>query len=286
MTGSLGAVALMLISAVAWSVLDALRKGLATRVAAEPLVVWMTLGQVPLLALLWGAASPPGELDSTYLLVAGGSIALNVGASLALFAALRAGELSLVIPLLSLTPAVVTLLAIPILGELPSVWQLLGIALAVAGAFALAGGSLSAVRRAPGVGAMLVVVGCWSLTLPLDKVGVMRAGAALHGLVLCASMVVAMTLWLTFRGRLGELRLARTSWPLLLAAVAVATIALLTQLLAIEVALVAVVETVKRVVGNFGALALGLLAFRERLEPRRVLALVLMAAGAALVLLG
>lgn len=283
---ALGPVSLVLATALAWSLLDALRKGLALRLAPESLVLFLTLGQLPVLAAVWAGARPPGALDGVYIAVAGLAVGLNVAANLAFVLALRRADLSLAVPLLSLTPAAVALLAIPVLGEWPSVLQALGIAVAVAGALVLAGTSLRRAFAAPGVGLMLVVVGCWSLTLPLDKIAVARAGPALHGLILCSGVVVGMLAILIWTRRLGELRVELRTLPLLGVAVAAATVALLTQLLAIGVVHVAVVETVKRAVGNAGALVLGIMAFDEGIDRRRVVGLAAMALGAAMVLLG
>ncbi len=278
--------ALVLATAVAWSVLDAFRKVLAQRLAPEALVLWLVAGQLPLLAAGWHGAETPGALDLGYALVALAAIGLNIVANLAFVAAVRRGELSVVIPLLSLTPVAVSLLAIPILGELPRALQVVGIGLTVAAAFVLTGGSVARARSAPGVGAMLVVVLCWSLTLPLDKIGVSRAGPSLHGLVLCSGMMAAMIALLASKRRLGELVVPRSTWGWLAGAIVVATVALVTQLLAIEHTLVSVVETVKRAVGNFGSLALGMIVFGEKLDFGRAVALATMALGAGLVLLG
>lgn len=283
---TLGPFALVLATALAWSLLDALRKALSTRIAAETLVLWLVAGQLPVLAFLWGGAPPPGPLDKVYWAVAGLTIALNIGANLALVVALRTGDLSLIIPLLSLTPVAVTLLAIPVLGEWPSWVQALGVVVAVAGAFVLTGASFRRAWSAPGVGLMLTVVACWSLTLPLDKIAVGRAGAALHGVVLCSGVVVGMLAILTFSGRLHDLRFSPRAIPLLSLAVVAATVALLTQLMAIGVVHVGVVETVKRAVGNAGALLIGILAFGEKVDTRRTVGLVTMAVGAGLVVLG
>ena len=61
--------------------------------------------------------------------------------------------------------------------------------------------------------------------------------------------------------------------------------ALALQLVAIHVMPVSVVETVKRGLGSVAALVLGRLFFSELLNASRVLAVVLMTAGVALVLL-
>jgi multidrug transporter EmrE-like cation transporter len=73
--------------------------------------------------------------------------------------------------------------------------------------------------------------------------------------------------------------------PLLAVGIAVSAVALVLQLLVIRVALVGVVEAVKRAVGNVMALLLGGALFGEAIGWKKVLALALLVAGVVLILL-
>jgi drug/metabolite transporter (DMT)-like permease len=249
---------------------------------------------VPVLAL-WGMAATAGAITPRYVLVAGGSVILNVVANAAYVAALGRSPLSLTVPLLSLTPAFVATFARPLLGEWPRPVQLLGIALVVAGALFLGGaaaegGSLAAwwqaLRREPGTPLMLLVAVCWGLTLPLDKLGVEAVGPARHALVLCAGIAVATLLLMLVTGKVGDLAtgLRGRLLPLLAASVLVSAVALVLQLLVIRVVLVGVVEAVKRAVGNLMAVLLGATLFGERVGWRKVVALLLLVGGVVLIL--
>jgi drug/metabolite transporter (DMT)-like permease len=271
-----------------------LRKLLAPHLSPLAVVFYLALGQVPVLAL-WGAATDAGPLTPRYLLVAGGSIVLNIVANGAYVAALLRSPLSVSVPLLSLTPAFVAAFARPLLGEWPRPVQLLGIALVVAGALLLGGAAAEggiaawwrALRREPGARLMLLVAVCWGLTLPLDKLGVEAVGPARHALVLCAGIAAGTLLVMLVRRRAGELAagLRGRTLPLLAVAVAVSAVALILQLLVIRVALVGVVEAVKRAVGNVMALLLGGALFGEAIGWKKVLALLLLVAGVVLILL-
>ena len=272
-----------------------LRKLLAPHLSPLAVVFYLALGQVPVLAL-WGAATSSGPITPRYLLVAGGSVTLNIVANSAYVAALLRSPLSVSVPLLSLTPAFVAAFARPLLGEWPKPVQLFGIALVVAGALMLGGaaaegGSLAAwwraLRREPGARLMLLVAVCWGLTLPLDKLGVEAVGPARHALVLCAGISAGTLLVMVVRGRAGELAAGMRGrvLPLLAVAIAVSAVALILQLLVIRVALVGVVEAVKRAVGNVMALLIGGAFFGEAVGWKKVLALGLLVAGVLLILL-
>jgi drug/metabolite transporter (DMT)-like permease len=199
------------------------------------------------------------------------------------------------VPLLSLTPAFVAAFARPLLGEWPRPVQLLGIALVVAGALMLGGaaaegGSLAgwwrALRREPGARLMLLVAVCWGLTLPLDKLGVEAVGPARHALVLVIGIAVGTLALMVVIRRTGELAagMRGRTLPLLAVGIAVSAAALVLQLLVIRVALVGVVEAVKRAVGNVMALLLGGALFGEAIGWKKVLALLLLVAGVVLIL--
>jgi drug/metabolite transporter (DMT)-like permease len=272
-----------------------LRKLLAPHLSPLAVVFYLALGQVPVLAL-WGAASASGPITGRYTLVALGSITLNIVANSAYVAALLRSPLSVSVPLLSLTPAFVATFARPLLGEWPKPVQLAGIALVVVGALVLGGaaaegGSLAAwwraLRREPGARLMLLVAVCWGMTLPLDKLGVEAVGPARHALVLCAGIAAGTLLVMAVRGRAGELAAGMRGrvLPLLAVAVAVSAVALVLQLLVIRVALVGVVEAVKRAVGNVMALLIGGVFFGEAVGWKKVSALLLLVAGVLLILL-
>jgi len=125
----------------------------------------------------------------------------------------------------------------------------------------------------------------WSLTIPLDKLAIGRASAPFHGLFLTAGGALGTFVILAAGRQLGEVRGARRGWAPLLIALIASTLELGLQLAAIRVVLVSVVETVKRGLGNFLAVALGRLVFGEPLTWGKAAAAAAMAAGVALILL-
>jgi drug/metabolite transporter (DMT)-like permease len=293
MTPPVAALALVVASSLGWSGFDLLRKLLVRQVAPVALLLLLTLGSVPLFAAwVWidGVVAPgPG-----YLAPALASVLLNVVANLLFLHGMRLAPISVAIPLLSLTPVFTTLTAIPMLGERPSAAGAAGILLVIAGAIWLNWPRRSAPGKEPAAsdprrtlsGASMVAATAllWSLTPPLDKMAVERAGAPLHGMVLTGGVALAVFAVLAFQGGLGELAgVRRVPWLLALALV-VSTAALGLQLLAMPKVFVGTIETLKRGLGNCMALVYGRLLFRETVTPSKILAVVLMAAGVGLIL--
>lgn len=294
---ALGPLLLVVAASLAWAGLDTCRKALLSAVEPVPLLALLTLAMVPAFAVWYAlepSAPPRALLAPGYLAPAAGSLLLNLVANFAFMEAVRRSPLSLTIPLLSLTPVFAMLLAIPLLGERPGAGDAAGVLMVVAGALwlnwparASRGGMPlgRALRREPGVPLMAVTALFWSLTIPLDKLAVQRAGAALHGLVLTAAVGTGFLLLLAARGRLADLAHVRRVPAMFALGVTVSVLALGLQLLALGPVWVAWVETLKRGVGNLSAVVMGRLAFGEPITPRKIAAVLVIAAGVALLIL-
>ena len=280
---------LVLASSLGWAGFDLLRKLLGKEIPPVALVFLLTVGAAPIFAvwaLLEGTTGPePG-----YWLPALGSVALNVAANLLLLQGMRIAPLSVTVPLLSLTPAFATLLAIPLLGERPT-WQgSIGILMVIAGAVWLHWqpregeahpGDTGALK-----GALMVALTalCWSMTIPLDKMALERAAAPFHGLVSNAGVAVAVLAVLLVQGRFADVGRVRAVPGLLVLALFVSSLALGLQFLALPHVYVGTVETLKRGIGNFMALLSGRIFFGEAVTPGKLLAVMVMAVGVGLIL--
>jgi len=293
MTLTLGALLLVLACSFAWGGCDLSRKLLAGKIRPQPLVVLITTAAVPIF-LGWTLIDGLPEVQISYWAPALASVALNVGANLAFFGALRSSALSVAIPLLSLTPVFTTLLAIPMLGQQPSGLQMAGILLVVAGAFALSlpeddplspAGAWQAWRTDRSALWMVLVAFCWSLTVPLDKLAMDRASGPLHGLVLNFGVGLVVALVLVAQRRTGDLADVRKAPLVFLFGVVISAVALGLQLIAIQTVWVSLVETLKRGIGNGMAVLLGRLVFQEAITFRKIAAVGLMVVGVALILM-
>lgn len=292
MTGAIAGMVIGVASSLGWAGLDASRKALVRRIDPLPLVVLLTLGQLPLF-VGWAIVDGTGVEDTAYVWPAGASVLLNVAANLLYMHAVRLSPLSLTVPLLSFVPVFTVLVANPVLGELPGALQLGGIAAVVVGALLLNAGAgdqrnvvglVRALLREPGSLPMLGVALCWSMTIVVDKMAVAHASVGVHGAVLNAGIATLLVLWMATRRDLARLRQGTRALPLLLGAIAFGTAGLGLQLVAIQSIYVAVLEAIKRAVGILAAVVLGRLAFAEPITGFKVAAVLIMATGAASIL--
>lgn len=286
------ALALVVVSGLLWSCLDAARKRLVRDISPLPVLFGLSVGVLPFYAVWWGATGwggGEGLASWTYWVPALASIAGNVAANLAFLAAFRLAPLSSTVPLLSLTPVFATLFAMPLLGEVPERLQWGGIGLVVVGALWLHPPSRDMLRRGgPGRGVMLAALTAllWSVTPSLDKLALAETGGPLHAMVINLGIGLAVAAILAMRGSLGDLFAARRAPGMLLLALAIGSSALALQFLAMEVVPIGLLETIKRGLGNFLAVALwGRFFFAEPITARAVLASLVMAAGVGLLLL-
>jgi len=274
-------------TSVGWSLFDLSRRFLARTVSAWALIFWVTLPALPLLAA-WGAGVGQWRLEPGYAVPGLTSAALNVVANFAFFRAIQLSPLSLTLPMLSLTPVFTSLLGAAVLDE-PLVPRAgAGIALVVAGAVILATSSApgrARLRFEIGSLVMGFVALCWSATLLLDKLALAHADPPVHALVLNAVTALGGLVALAALRRLGDLGAIRGHLGMLALAVAIGAAAVATQLLAIQHAPIGLVETLKRAIGGVLAVLWGRAFFGEAVTARKVVSVVLLGIGVAMILL-
>ena len=288
-------------SGLTWAALDILRKRLADRASPLPLAAALLSGQVPVMAL-WVWQSGAGLPDAGYLRAGGALICLNLTAQVAFAAALRAGDLSLTVPMLSFTPVWSALLGWGLAGEALTIRQATGIGCAVAGALTLHAGRhagshagpdrrggplrlLSALWGNRGARAMLGVSVLFSLTITLDKLALAHAARPVHAAIQCTGAALGLLGLLAARGELHRLNDLRPVWRTWLLAVACFSLAAALQLLALQHSLISVVEATKRAIGMTSALIAGRIWLGEPLSAEKLIGAGLMGVGVALVLL-
>ncbi len=289
----LTALLVVLACAFGWVGLDLLRKLLAVQGGPLPMTFLLVAAQLPLF-FAWALIDGNWSVGAGYLLPGLGCIVFNLTANLTYMKSVKLSAMSATLPLLSLTPVFTTLAAMPLLAELPRPIQALGILIVVLGALVLnadpdAGGLAGMWRgllHEKGALWMVLTALLWSIAPPLDKIAMRHAAPAMHALIMVSGILVGLGIALAGQGRLGELGgLGRQSYKVLLASAVVSGVALFFQLLAIQMVLVGLVETVKRGIGAAMALILGRLVFGEELKNRHMAAVGLMIVGVWLVLM-
>jgi drug/metabolite transporter (DMT)-like permease len=270
-------------AALAWSVLDALRKRLAGDVAPVASAALLSLGPAPAFGI-WAAVDGSWFASASYVAPAAASVAINALAYAGFMASVRAGMLSTTIPLLALTPVFATALAWIHLGETPSSLQLLGIGLVVAGALALhaetgIGGWLRGIAKSAGARFMVGTAALWAMASVADKSAIQHAAVPAHAFVQTTGVGLLLCGWLAATKRTASLRIPRRAAGTYATALVVTGAALGCQLAAYAAMEIALVETLKRAVGVTFAVVLGRVAFDEELTVRKGASVLAIAAG-------
>ena len=208
--------------------------------------------------------------------------------------ALAEGDLSLVLPLINLSPLVLLVTGWLVLGERPAPLAAVGVLLVVAGAFQLGRASMRTpasarqawlgLWRSPGARPMVLVAVLWGIGASIDKLGVQAGGTITW--VAGLNLVVAMPLLLPAMAAgeerpLGEVGTGRWRWLLCTALLALVGMAL--QMEALRRTQVVHVIAIKRLSTLFGALV-GVVWLREGRGALRLPAALVMLCGAVLVL--
>jgi drug/metabolite transporter (DMT)-like permease len=199
--------------------------------------------------------------------------------------ALRAGDLSLTLPMLAFTPLFLLVTSPLTLGEFPGPAGLLGIVCVVAGSYVLNlrerhkgfWGPIKALWTNRGARLMLLVAAIWSVGANFDKVGLRASSPEFWIAAVYTASVVALLPGLSGRWRKLPGQLATGPW-LLVAAGLLEAVGLICQMHALTLTLVPYVIAAKRVSIVFGVL-LGAWLFREPDLLHRLPGALIMVAG-------
>jgi len=282
-------IALALICALSLAGSDALTKSALNRGAGAATLGWLRIAlSVPFtLPLLLFIDMP--LLDMTFWTALLAAMPFEVLAMVLYAKALKESPLSLTLPFLSLTPVFLLVVGWLILGETIPARGMAGIALITVGGYALNFshkkygwlGPVRAIGREPGSVKMIVVSLLFSVTASLLKLGIEHSSALFYASVYYAvTAIVAIP-----AASISGLRsLPRADYPKLAGAGILMALMLVTNMVAIELAKVAYVISIKRTSMLFGAF-IGWLVFRESGIRERLTGAALMLAGFAIIVL-
>ncbi|MBN2332996.1 MAG: EamA family transporter [Deltaproteobacteria bacterium] len=278
---------LAVLTALAAALKDVFSK-IAVTTANPYLVAWAwSAGALPfLLPLLLVIDLPPLGPRFWPALFAGGL--LHIGATILYIKALKASDLSLTIPMITLTPLFLLVTSPLMLGELPSAASMTGIILIVVGSYLLNiheyhKGFLEPFRalvREPGPRLMLGVALIWSVTANIDKIGITGSSPLAWVIAVDSFVAVAPIVWLlspAAERRLSTMRIRKLA-PIGLSAALV----LILQMHAIQLTLVPYVIAIKRTSVLFSIL-FGLLVFGEKRIRERLLGAAIMVVGVVII---
>ncbi len=216
----------------------------------------------------------------------------NAVATICFMRAIRLSDLSLAVPLTTLSPLFLLISAPLILGEFPNPSGVLGVCLIVVGAYTLNiqrfhegwKEPMYAVLRNKGARYMLVTTLLWGVLAPIDKIGIRNSSPVFWITIFTITLAVIFTplaLWWSHEKTLRAIHEHRLTFVAMGSASA---IGLACQMFAVNIAPVAYVISIKRLSVLWGVI-FGAVIFKEQGIKSRLTGACIMVAGAVLIAL-
>jgi uncharacterized membrane protein len=236
-----------------------------------------------LLPVLWIVHLPPLGPHFGWALLGGGS--LNLVAFTFYMRAIKASDLSLTVPLVTLTPLFLLVTSPLILHESASFADVIGIGLIVAGSYGLnlkarSQGYFAPMRallREPGPRLMLAVAFIWSFTSTFDKVGVQNSSPIFWAFALFTFLALGMLPIVLYKSR-PHLHQFGANLGILSAIGLCTAISVAFQMMAVNLTLLTNVIAIKRT-SALMSVYLGHVIFQEKGLQERLLGAAVMVAG-------
>jgi drug/metabolite transporter (DMT)-like permease len=249
------------------------------------IVAWVyRLFAIPfLLPIFWFIEIPTILPNFWWAILIGGG--LNVLTTILYTKAIFHSDLSASVPMVAFTPLFLLITSPIIVGEFPKFMGLVGVILIVLGSYILhvkeiKNGLLSpfkALVKEKGPRYMLGVAFIWSVTSNIDKVGIMSSSSLFWAVSVNAFIALAM-LPIVFIKSNRNLQQIRTNFRTLIPIGFFSAATLIFQMMAIELALVAYVISIKRTSAILVVIA-GYWIFREKGVSYRLVAASIMVVG-------
>lgn len=289
---SVPALTLTLICAIGFAASDYFRKAAAEHLSPAMLLTVFVGGQIPLIGG-WVVVTNSFALADGYWPYGIVTAAAGLFANLFFLMAMRVSSLSLTVPVLGMVPVFTTVFGAVALNEIPTTQQVVGIVVAVAGLMTLYlpeedPNPMHVLQRFvtdAGARFMLLTALLWSTTAPLDKVSVQLSSPASHAFIQVCLITVVLIAYIAIAQRPRGIAFARKAVTPAALASLTAGVAYGCQLVAYQLTLVGVVESLKRVIGLLSALLLGRILLNEPLTKPKLIGIGLMIVGVPLIIL-
>ncbi len=252
----------------------------------QPLTIsWIFFGTTTVLCvpLLYFETTPSIGPHYWWALIAHSSL---YGSSVYLYMrAISVSDLSLTVPITMFTPIFMLITTPIMLDEWPSELGLLGTVLIVLGSYLLniskvSDGALAPIKalvREPGARLMLFVTFIWSLTSPIDKIGIQNSSPIFWGVSVFALATLVLSVLVLRRGP-AELSVVRSQWRIVLAVGFFNTIQTIGYLFGMQLGLAVYVLAIKRT-SVFLVILIGALYFNEANLKERLFGVLIMIIG-------
>tara|TARA_X000000950_G_C13772694_1_gene601670 strand:+ start:90 stop:959 length:870 start_codon:yes stop_codon:yes gene_type:complete len=282
-----------LVSAFFWSTFDITRKLCLKKTSSEFLLLLFSFCQIVIFSI-WCLAKTTLLLFNDYLYIGIFQILINVLSALIFLRALDISQISMTIPLLSFSPLFSALFSSYLISEIITFTQYCGIFLIIFGTMILYSSSLKLseiffsinnIFKNKGARYMISVSLIWSVTPIIDKICFKYASFNIHGLIQALGMFLLLTIILIKKNKHIEIRDLKENFRLFSFTMLVGTMATILQFIAITMSMVPIMESIKRSIGQVGAIIYGKIFFKELINIRKLLGLLIITSGTFFVLL-
>ena len=274
-----------IISAFFWAAFDLTRKLSLQKISSVSLLLIFTLGQT-LIFGSWVFYEDPFLNVKNYVIPGLALIIISLFSALLFLKAIKQSDLSLTIPLLSLSPLFSSLFSLIFLNEKLSYFQYIGVFLIIFGTLILYSKritlgeilkSFKVLINNKSARLMFVVSLIWSLTPVLDKLCLTNSSINIHGLIQSFGLVILLTFLL--KKERHEIMGLKQNWKLILITTFTGIIATVLQFYAILFNYVPIMEAIKRSIGQLSSVVFGKLFFKEKITKPKILGVIILSFG-------
>ena len=274
-----------IISAFFWAAFDLTRKLSLQKINSVNLLLIFTLAQT-LIFGSWVFYEVPFLNLKSYIFPGLILILISLFSALLFLKAIKQSELSLTIPLLSLSPLFSSLFSFFFLNEKLSYFQYIGVFLIIFGTLVLYSKNiaLSEILKSfkilitnRSARLMIIVSLIWSLTPVLDKLCLQKSSINIHGLIQSFGLVILLIFLL--KKEKYEFFSLKKNWGLILITILTGIIATVLQFYAILFNYVPIMETIKRSIGQLSSVFFGKVFFEEKITKPKVLGVLILSFG-------
>jgi uncharacterized membrane protein len=278
-------VLICIISAFFWAAFDLTRKLSLQKINSVNLLLIFTLAQTLIFAG-WVFFEEPFLNLKSYFFPGLILIFISLFSALLFLKAIKQSDLSLTIPLLSLSPLFSSLFSFFFLNEKLSYFQYIGIFLIISGTLVLYSKnvtlseilkSFKILIRNRSARLMIIVSLTWSLTPVLDKLCLQKSSINIHGLIQSLGLVILLTFLLKKNSY--EIFSLKKNWKIICLTIFTGIIATVLQFYAILFNYVPIMEAIKRSIGQLSSVVLGKIFFKEEINKPKVFGVSILSFG-------
>lgn len=257
----------------------------------EPIIISWAYNIIPCLIFTPSLFFIDLQLNSTALTAALISSIINTITTILYIRAISEGDISQVLPMMSLTPIILLFTSPFLVGEFPPVIGLVGVVTIVAGSYLLNinlksrdfFGPFKALVKNKGTRHMLIVAALWGISANFDKIGINNSSIPQHIVFMNLFIFTSLTIYLSLKKKL-KWQIIRPVKGSLLIISSFTAATFLFHFLALSLTYLAYVVAMKRMSGPM-AVVFGHFFLKEPNIRTRLLGSVVMVTGVILIVL-